>query len=158
GHSGGNRLAVFATKPAPVQVTAFGHVSGTGLQTMDYLFADPIVIPAEVRPLFAERIHDLPALITIEPPPEIPPSPLPMLANGHVTFGVFNRTDKISDQALLVWSRLLQAVPGAIIVVKNGALDNALVRDTLIGRFVASGIPEDRLRCIGSSVRMEHLK
>ncbi|MBV8926690.1 MAG: tetratricopeptide repeat protein, partial [Bradyrhizobium sp.] len=158
GHTDGNRLPVFAMKPAPVQVTAFGHVSGTGLPTMDYLLADPIVIPAQVRPLFAETVHDLPALITIEPPPDIPPSPLPMLANGHVTFGVFNRSEKISDHALSVWARLLQAIPGAVIAVKHGTLDDALVRDTLIGRFVASGIPEDRLRCFGSSPRTEHLK
>jgi predicted O-linked N-acetylglucosamine transferase (SPINDLY family) len=157
GHSGGNRLSVFATKPAPIQVTAIGHVSGTGLPTMDYLLADPILIPAEARPLFAERIHDLPAFITIEPPPDIAPTPLPALGNGYVTFGAFNRADKISDAALSVWSKLMQAVPGSVIVVKNAALNDALVRDTLIARFVASGIPENRLRCVGSSPRPEHL-
>lgn len=157
GHSAGNRLAMFARKPAPIQVTAFGHVSGTGLPVMDYLFADPIVIPQEVRHLFAERIHDLPALITIGPPPDIASTPLPALGNGYVTFGVFNRVDKISDSALSVWSRLMQAVPGSVIVVKNGALNDAPVRDTLIARFVARGIPEDRLRCIGSTPRPEHL-
>jgi predicted O-linked N-acetylglucosamine transferase (SPINDLY family) len=158
GHSAGNRLAMFARKPAPIQVTAVGNVSGTGSPTMDYLLADPVQIPAEVRHLFAEDIYDLPALITIDPPPDIAPTPLPALGNGYVTFGVFNRADKISDPALSVWSRLLQAVPGAIIVVKSGVLNDALVRDTLIARFVASGIPEDRLRCIGSSPRGEHLK
>jgi len=157
GHSGGNRLPVFAMKPAPVQVTAIGHVSGTGLPTMDYLLADPILIPAEVRPLFAERVHDLPAFITIDPPPDIAPTPLPALGNGYVTFGVFNRADKISDAALSVWSKLMQAVPGSIIVVKSGVLDDALVRDTLIGRFVAAGVPEDRLRCIGTTPRPDHL-
>ena len=157
GHSAGNRLPMFALKPAPIQVTAFGHVSGTGLPVMDYLLADPIIIPPEVRPLFAEKIYDLPALITIEPPPDIPPTPLPMLGNGYVTFGVFNRADKISDAALAVWSRLMGALPGSIIVVKNGALNDVLVRDSLIARFVASGIPEDRLRCIGSTPRPEHL-
>jgi predicted O-linked N-acetylglucosamine transferase (SPINDLY family) len=158
GHSAGNRLPMFALKPAPIQVTAFGHVSGTGLRVMDYLFADPILIPQEARPLHAEKIYDLPALITIEPPPDVPRTPpLPMLGNGYVTFGVFNRAEKISDVVLPVWSRLMQALPGSIIVVKNGALNDALVRDTLIARFVASGIPEDRLRCIGSTPRPEHL-
>jgi predicted O-linked N-acetylglucosamine transferase (SPINDLY family) len=157
GHSGGNRLSVFAMKPAPIQASAIGHVSGTGLPTMDYLLADPILIPAGARPLFAEQVHDLPAFITIEPPPYIAPTPLPALANGYVTFGVFNRADKISDAALSVWSKLLQAVPGSVIVVKNGELNDALVRDTLIARFAASGIPEHRLRCIGSTPRPEHL-
>jgi predicted O-linked N-acetylglucosamine transferase (SPINDLY family) len=144
-------------KPAPIQVTAIGHVSGTGLPTMDYLLADPVLIPAEARPMFAERVHDLPAFITIEPPPDIAPTPLPALGNGYVTFGVFNRADKISDAALSVWSKLMQAVPGSVIVVKSGALNDTLVRDTLIARFVASGIAEDRLRCVGSTPRPEHL-
>jgi predicted O-linked N-acetylglucosamine transferase (SPINDLY family) len=157
GHSSGNRLSLFAMKPAPIQVTAIGNVSGTGLPTMDYLLADPVLIPAEARPLFAEKIHDLPAAITIEPSPDIAPTPLPALTNGYVTFGVFNRANKISDAALSVWSRLLQAVPDSVIIVKNGALNDALVRDSLIARFVASGIPEYRMRCIGSTPRPEHL-
>jgi predicted O-linked N-acetylglucosamine transferase (SPINDLY family) len=124
---------------------------------MDYLFSDAVLIPLEVRHLFAEKIHDLPCLITMEPLRDQPASPLPMIRNGHVTFGVFNRIDKISDRALSVWSRLLQAVPGSIIMIKHGALDDALVRDNLIGRFVENGVAAHRIRCLGSSPRHEHL-
>src|SRR5262249_39413120 len=67
GHSDGHRLAVFAAKPAPIQATGWGHASGTGLLTMDYLFSDPVLIPQDVRHLFAEKICDLPCFITMEP-------------------------------------------------------------------------------------------
>lgn len=157
GHSAGHRLGVFARKPAPVQVTAVGSVTGTGLPTIDYLLADAVVIPAAVRHLFAERIYDLPSLITIERPPEIPASPLPMLRNGHVTFGMFNRTDKISEPALRLWSKLMAALPGSIIVVKNGSMSDTLLRDRLLARFVAHGIAADRVRCVGKTTRQEHL-
>ncbi|MBV9457684.1 MAG: tetratricopeptide repeat protein [Bradyrhizobium sp.] len=157
GHSEGNRLIVFAAKPAPIQLTAWGHVTGTGLPTMDYMFADAVLIPQDVRHLFAEKIHDLPALITIEPPPEVQSSQLPMLRNGYVTFGVFNRIEKISDGVLAVWSRLLQAVAGSVIVVKHGALSDAFMRDSLVSRFEAHGIARDRVRCLGSTSREEHL-
>lgn len=157
GHSAVNRLAVFARKPAPIQVSAIGHVTGTGMPVMDYLLADPVLIPAEVRSMFAEKVYDLPACITIGPPPEIPASPLPMIRNGYVTFGVFNRIDKISDPTLALWSQLMQELPQARIVVKHGAISDPLIRDGLIARFIAHGIAADRVQCIGTTSRLEHL-
>ena len=155
GHTAGNRLTVFARKPAPIQVTAWGAGTGTGLQTMDYFFADPVTIPETVRHLFAEKVYDLPCVITTEALPDVQPSPLPMIRNGHVTFGVFNRIDKISDGALAVWSKLLQEVAGSTIVIKNTA--DQFLRDGLIGRFVAHEVAPDRVRCIGTTSRAEHL-
>ncbi len=158
GYTTGNRLNVFARKPAPVQVTAWGSGTGTGLQTMDYFFADPVTIPQDVRHLFAERVYDLPSVITMEPISDVQPSALPMLRNGFVTFGVFNRIDKISDEVLAIWSKLLRAVTGSKIVVKHLALDEAFLRDGLVGRFVAQGVPQDRVICIGSTARRDHLQ
>jgi predicted O-linked N-acetylglucosamine transferase (SPINDLY family) len=97
----------------------------------------------------------LPCVITTEALPDVRPSPLPMIRKGHVTFGVFNRIDKISDGALAVWSKLLQEVAGSTIVIKNTA--DQFLRDSLIGRFVAHGGAPDRIRCIGQTSRAEHL-
>jgi predicted O-linked N-acetylglucosamine transferase (SPINDLY family) len=93
----------------------------------------------------------------MDPISMVRPSAPPMLRNGFVTFGVFNRIDKISDEALAVWSRLLRAVEGSKIVVKHFALDEAFLRDGLISRFVAHGVAQDRVSCIGSSGRRDHL-
>ena len=157
GHSAGNRLTVFARKPAPIQVTAFGDAIGTGLPTMDYVFQNPVGIPIGVRHLLTERVYDLPCVITMAPIIDRQPSPAPMIRNGFVTFGVFNRIEKISDRALELWSSLLMDLPGSRIVIKNGALDDALLRDGLVDRFVANGISSDRVTCMGSTKRSEHL-
>ena len=153
GHSAGNRLPLFARKPAPVQVTAWGSGTGTGLPTIDYFFADPVTVPMAARPLFAEQVHDLPAVITTEALPCIAPTPLPMLQNGHVTFGVFNRLDKISDPVLLVWTLLMRQLPDSRIVIKSGSLDDPLLRDRLLARFAAQGVSQDRITCLGWSTR-----
>src|SRR5262249_11876213 len=56
-----------------------------------------------------------------------------------------------------VWSRVLRAVPGSVILVKHGALSDPFVRDSLIGRFAAYGIATDRVRCLGATSRREHM-
>ncbi|WP_035981050.1 tetratricopeptide repeat protein, partial [Bradyrhizobium sp. STM 3843] len=150
GFTSGHRLAIFARKPAPIQVSAWGHPTGTGLPTMDYVLADPVSIPSSVRHLFAEQIHDLPCMITMDAIEGAHATELPMLRNGYVTFGVFNRIEKISDAAIVVWAKLMQELPDARIVIKNTALDDAYLRDGLIGRFVDHGIAAERITCMGS--------
>lgn len=159
GHSAGNRMGVFARKPAPVQVTAWGHATGTGLPTMDYLFSDPVTCPAEHRPFFAEKIHDLPALITLEPPPAgLVSRASPMLTRGHVTFGIFNRIDKISDGFMARLTEILGSLPDSRLVIKNGALDDRLLKGELIDRFVLRGVSADRITCVGGTTREDHLR
>jgi predicted O-linked N-acetylglucosamine transferase (SPINDLY family) len=158
GHSAGNRLGAFARKPAPVQVTAWGHATGTGLATIDYLFGDPVTIPSDVRPFFTEKLYDLPCIITTEPPPAaLRPSDPPLLAKGHVTFGVFNRMSKISDEAVAVWSDILHRVPAARLLMKDGALDDETVRSGLSERFAARGVSPDRIDFLGFTPREQHL-
>ncbi|PDT87552.1 acetylglucosamine transferase [Bradyrhizobium sp. Y36] len=158
GHSSGNRLQVFARKPAPIQATGFGHATGTGLRTMDYVLADPVFIPQSARHLLTEKVYDLPCLITIDPILDVPPSEPPMLRNGYVTFGVFNRVNKISDEAIRVWSKVMREVTGSKIIIKHTLLDDPLVRDGLLARFVAQGIAEENITCLGMSERAEHLR
>lgn len=158
GHTRGNRLGVFARKPAPIQVHGWGHGTGTGLPTIDYLFSDPVAIPVAVRHLFAETVVDLPCFVTLAPlPGGIARAPAPALSNGFVTFGVFNRISKISDEAAAVWSRILARVPGSRLLIKDVALDDRLVRDKLLARFAACGLPADRVDLLGATLRGEHL-
>lgn len=158
GHTRGNRLGVFARKPAPIQVHGWGHGTGTGLPTIDYLFSDPVAIPAAVRHFFAETVVDLPCFVTLAPlPAGITRAPAPALSNGFVTFGVFNRISKISDEAAAVWSGILARVPGSRLLIKDVALDDRLVRDKLLARFAACGLPADRVDLLGATLRGEHL-
>ena len=158
GHSDGNRLKAFARKPAPVQITAWGHATGSGLRTIQYLFSDPVMIPTSVRHLFAEKIYDLPcAIIAEDLPASVPRGELPALKNGYCTFGVFNRVNKMSDEAVGVWARILAEIPDARLLMKDGGLDVPAVRTAVLGKFAALGIPSDRIECLGFTLREAHL-
>ena len=158
GHGDGNRLRTFARKPGPIQVTAWGHGTGTGLPTIDYLFSDSVAIPAEVRHLFAEQIHDLPCLIIVEPPPAglRCPEP-PMTSNGYVTYGVLNRVSKISDAAIAVWARILLSDVTSRLLIKDKLIDDAAVQRLLLERFACHGIAPERILFEGSTSREGHL-
>jgi predicted O-linked N-acetylglucosamine transferase (SPINDLY family) len=111
GHAGGHRLLVFARKPAPVQVSAWGEPNGTGLKSMDYLLADPVLVTSENRKLLAEEVIDLPNFLGLwlpEPAPE--PNPLPARLRGYVTFGSFNSLDKVQAPVLASWATILRQV------------------------------------------------
>jgi predicted O-linked N-acetylglucosamine transferase (SPINDLY family) len=112
----------------------------------------------EVRHLYKETIWNLPCMLAFESlPAEVPHAALPALANGYVTFGVFNRISKISKQAAEVWGQILGRVPGSKLLIKDTALDDSLVRENLLTRLAGSGIVADRVELRGGSPRLEHL-
>jgi protein O-GlcNAc transferase len=159
GHTAGNRLLVFARKPAPVQVTAWGYATGTGLKTMDYFFADPIFVPADERVLYAEEIVDLPCVICYEPTELLPEmSSLPASQGHPVTFGCLNRTQKISAGAISLWARILREVPESTLLIKDLSLDKPRVKEQLLLRLSAGGVEPSRVRLLGASPHAEHLK
>jgi protein O-GlcNAc transferase len=159
GHSHGNRLPVFARKPAPVQVTAWGYAAGTGVETIDYFLADPVLVAPEERVHFAEEIVDLPCALCYEAPEYMPaPSPSPELQRDPFTFACINRVQKISDRIVGVWSRILEAVPGSRLLIKDQQLNGHDARQYLLGRLRKAEIPEERVELLGESSHLEHLK
>ena len=60
GHTSNTRIGIFARHPAPIQVKFLGDPGTTGTPYIDYLVADPTVIPAEHRQHYSEKIAYLP--------------------------------------------------------------------------------------------------
>jgi len=158
GHTSGNRLLVFARKPAPVQITAWGNAVGTGIETMDYLFSDPIYMTPENRAFVTEEIYDLPCALSYLCPENAPEvTPLPALDNGYVTFGCFNKTIKITAPALDLWARVLEGVPESRMLFKDTALELESERDRLRDELAARGVDPGRLDFLGHTPWAKHM-
>jgi protein O-GlcNAc transferase len=159
GHTDGNRLSLFARKPAPVQVTWLGFYGTTGLSRIDYILADRFVAPVGEDSCFTEQGWRLPGCyLCYSPHPfDIPTGPFPAAANGFVTFGSFNKRLKISDQTIAVWAKILNQVDGSRLFLKNTSMADGDSRARITARFAALGIAADRLILEGHSPVAEGL-
>ena len=135
--------SIFARKPAPVQVTAWGYATGTGLDAMDAFFADPVVVPAGRAPLVRRGGRQPPerALLRAADRRRRRSRRCPALARGTITFGSYNRPIKITPTVLETWARILLAVPDSRLLLKPGRQDSDDTRERLLG---PAGAPRGR--------------
>ncbi|MBI2749226.1 MAG: tetratricopeptide repeat protein [Burkholderiales bacterium] len=157
GHTGNHRLLSFALRPAPVQATWIGYFNTTGMASMDYFITDPHTSPAGSGQLFSERALHLPhtRFCFSVPPYAGDVAPPPMLDNGFVTFGSFNRLPKLSPQLLDAWAQILRAVPTSRLLLKAAALADDGVCQQFVECFAQRGIDAARLDLRGTSVHHE---
>ncbi|MBN8897930.1 MAG: tetratricopeptide repeat protein, partial [Rhodospirillales bacterium] len=144
-------LLAFARKPAPIQIEyMLGHGYTSGLSAMDAFLADDVLAPPGADRLFSELVVRLPRLpLAYRPPDGMPPvTPLPARTTGHVTFGYFGRTVRLTDTVIGTWARILHAVPGSRLVLNSAPFTESAGRDACAARFRACGIPADRLDLI----------
>ena len=130
GHVGGNRIGIFARRPAARQIQAWGYLPGTGLPVMDGLVTDPVLLPP------AER-GDLPATLraldvpcpTLGTPLAAPPDGDPRRgADAVLRLGCPARLEKLPDSLLDAFAAILTARPATVLVLQDD-----LVRDPAIG-------------------------
>ena len=160
GHTLGNRLLVFARSPAPVQVSAIGYPTGTGMRAMDAVLSDAVVIPPEERDLYAEEVRYLPSVLMYSRNlDDFPPvNELPALSSNVITFGSFNRMSKITEESLTLWAYLLQVLPQSELLLKAPQFDDQAVRQWLMVPFTKAGIDPKRIRILGTTPWVEHMK
>lgn len=161
GHSAHNRLPVFAWRPAPVQASWLGYWASTGVPTMDYVLADTVSVPEAHRAHFTETMWYLPNTRLCFTPPAAadrqPVAALPALRNGHVTFGCFQNATKINDDVLLLWGKILDALPQARLRIQNKQMDYGQTREQIQRRLAQAGIGAERVTMVGRLARMDYL-
>jgi len=147
GHTPGNRLGVFARRPAPIQLSMLDSFDTTGMSAFDYFVSDQYASPPGSPQRFIEKLLLLhrPRLLwrPWEPGPEV--SPLPALNNGYVTFGNFNRVEKTTEAALRAWAEILLRVSDSRLVLKARIYDDPDVVSWHRSQLVRFGVAPERI-------------
>jgi protein O-GlcNAc transferase len=151
GHTGHNRMLLFARKPAPVQVSWLGYPNTTGLKTINYRIVDGYTDPPGLTdPFYTEKLIRMPdSFLCYQPELKSPETgPLPYQQNGYITFGSFNFFAKVSPEVAGCWVELLKAVPDSHILLKTISLSDAPTREYAMEMFTQKGIERGRIELL----------
>lgn len=147
GHTGQARPGIFALRPAPVQVNYLGYPGTIGADYIDYILADPWVIPRERRDAYTEKVVYLPDVFQSN---DRDGRPLPAAAKradvglpeGPFVFCCFNNTYKIAPPTFDAWMRTLGAVRDSVLWL---VADDPKVADNLRREAALRGVAPERL-------------
>jgi protein O-GlcNAc transferase len=163
GHFAYSPLAVFALRPAPLQISIPGYPGSTGLKAISHRLVDPLTDPPGLTdPQFVEQLYRINRTIVCYGPPDAPKVPdLPSRSNGFVMFGSFNNRPKLNPWLLTLWAKLLAAVPGSRLLLHHAFNGERKVtreyRDPIARHFRSLGISSRRLEFIGGVAFEDHL-
>jgi predicted O-linked N-acetylglucosamine transferase (SPINDLY family) len=158
-HLAGNRLKVFARKPAPVQVTFAGYPGSTGLAAIDYRLSDPYLDPpGEIdESIYREKTLRLPDSFWCYDPFDADEvvGPLPVSETGYVTFGCLNNFCKVNAAMVGLWGKVMVAVSRSRLVLLASQGSH---RRRVVDQLGAAGIEPARVEFVVYGPRSEYLK
>lgn len=152
------RTEILAQRPARIQASWLGFAGTMGASFIDYLIADPVVIPSDQTGCYDEAVVYLPHCYQPWSPPDVvPPTPTRSelgLPNEGFVFCSFNNPAKLTPSVFDVWCAILNAVPEAVLWLFAPA---PVVRDNLSRAAEARGISANRLVFAGHCPQERHL-
>jgi predicted O-linked N-acetylglucosamine transferase (SPINDLY family) len=146
GHTGHNRLGVFAHRAAPVQAHYLGYFASTGLSEMDYWIGDEILTPTETDNHFSEEVWRLPRVwVSYDGKADAPVPDWRPSQDGTVWLGSFNNLGKITPTTLALWAKVLHALPEGKLLLKTKELKNMGNRQRILDVMSSYGILSGRI-------------
>jgi predicted O-linked N-acetylglucosamine transferase (SPINDLY family) len=147
GHTTDARSNIFAFRPAPIQVSYLGFPGTMGADFIDYIIADPIVLPFDQQSNYVEKIVHLPDCYQVNDrkrsiSPRAPTRAQAGLPAEAFVFCCFNNNWKITRAVFDVWMRLLQATEGSMLWLLS---DNKDAESNLRKEAAARNIDAARL-------------
>ena len=159
GYTEDDRAHIAAFRPAPIQVNWLGFPGTMGADWIDYLIADPTVVPPEHDGDYDEKVVRLPhcyqpndrrrAIV-----PAVPSRGACGLPEASVVFCCFNQSYKIGRELFALWMRILERVPESVLWLLD---DNQWARPNLRAAAAQHGVTPERLVFAPIRPLSEHL-
>jgi len=153
------RAGIFSHRAAPIQLNYLGYPGTMGASFIDYIIADPIVIPSDSRHRYVEKIAYLPDSYQVNDrrrpiaARDFSRSEAGLPAEGFI-FCCFNKAYKITPSTFSCWMRILKQVEGSILWLLE---DTPTAAVNLRREAAARGVDPERLIFAPHIPAAEHL-
>ena len=153
------RPEIFAEICAPIQVNYLGYPGTLAAPYIDYIIADPVLIPVESQCFYTEKVVYLPDCYQVNDGKRRISDKIFSrqefdLPENQFVFCCFNNNYKILPQTFDSWMRILQSVDGSVLWLLES---NAFSAANLRKEAAARGVDQSRLVFAKSLNLDEHL-
>jgi predicted O-linked N-acetylglucosamine transferase (SPINDLY family) len=159
GYTQDARSGIFAHRAAPVQINYLGYPGSMGVDFIDYIMADDIIIPDEKRHFYSEKVISLPGSYQINDDSRLISTNIPErsalgLPEDGFVFCCLNNNFKIRPDQFELWMRLLRNVDGSVLWLLR---DNPWAEANLRNQASARGVDPNRLVFADRAPAPDHL-
>lgn len=146
GYTSQSKPGIFAQRVAPVQINWLGYPGPMGHPEMDYIIADPQVIPLKLRHAYSEKVIDLPCFQVNDQTRKISEKVFTKQALGipdhHFVYCSLNANAKFTPEIFKAWMQILAQVPHSTLLLYA---ENDEVKSNLIHAAHSHSISPERL-------------
>jgi protein O-GlcNAc transferase len=160
GYFSGNRVQAFRARCAPVQISWLGYCNSLGIKNMDYLIADENLILTNEQDQYSEKIVYMPNTWSTISLPKNLDQIIIKLNNQekNFTYGSFNNFQKISDNTIKVWSKILNNSDSNLILKNSTGENLKRLNEILLDKFKSEKVDIKKITILlPTSTREEHL-
>jgi predicted O-linked N-acetylglucosamine transferase (SPINDLY family) len=146
GYTKRNKIELFNTRIAPIQINYLGFAGTTGLSNMDFLIADKFIISKKNMKFYSEKILYMPNsfinsiqyqysnLKTKYKKLDLPPKSFLLAA--------FHRTEKLSEEVIDSWISILRKTDNTYLWL---SISNEIAKKNLISFFQSNNVDIKRI-------------
>ena len=139
GFTNPNRLEIFNSRVAPIQVSWLAYCNTIGFETIDYIMIDKNLVIKDEEKFYLEKVIRLPKVWNSHAGFNLKRkyNKLPCEKDEIFTLGSFNNFRKISVETVDTWSSILQSVSNSRLILKSSTFCDT---NFLLDKFKKNGV------------------
>ncbi|WP_440655810.1 O-linked N-acetylglucosamine transferase, SPINDLY family protein [Candidatus Pelagibacter sp. HIMB1509] len=156
----GNRLQVIVNRCAKIQIGWLGYNNSLGIKNLDYLIADPNLVKSDEQNQYYEKILFLPKIWNaMSIPKDLPNINVIKDTNKNIfSFGSFNNYQKLSNETIKVWSKILLDTNSQI-YLKSSIMESKDIKENILNKFFQRGVKNSQVIFLDRTDKIsDHLK